>query len=66
MTDYAVYLKLQKLNKMTNDVNEQIEILKQSIEKGWQDVYPLKKEKIVNNSQNGYEQFMEKVMNDRR
>jgi len=26
----------------------------------------LKKEKIVNNSQNGYEQFMEKVMNDRR
>lgn len=42
MTDYAVYLKIQKLNKMTDDVNEQIEILKQSIEKGWQDVYPLK------------------------
>lgn len=42
MTEYAEYLMLLKLNRMTTDENEQIKILEQSIEKVWQDVYPLK------------------------
>ena len=42
MTDYAFELMLGRLNKMTDDVSEQIEILNQSIVKGWTDVYPLK------------------------
>ena len=42
MTEYAEYLMLRKLDRMTADENEQIRILEQSIEKVWQDVYPLK------------------------
>ena len=42
MTEYAEYLLLLKLDRMTADENEQIKILEQSIEKCWQDVYPIK------------------------
>jgi len=42
MTDNAVKLMLNKLNKMTTDVNEQIEIINQSILGGWTGIYPLK------------------------
>jgi hypothetical protein len=44
MTDNAVKLMIGKLNKMTSDVNEQIEILNQSIMNGWTGLYPLKKD----------------------
>ena len=44
MTDNAVKLMIGKLNKMTSNVNEQIEILNQSIMNGWTGLYPLKKE----------------------
>lgn len=42
MTDKAVKLMLGKLNKMTSNVGEQIEILNQSILGGWTGIYPLK------------------------
>jgi hypothetical protein len=42
MTDKAVNLMLGKLNKMTSNVNEQIEIINQSIVNGWTGLYPLK------------------------
>ena len=42
MTDRAVSLMLGKLYKMTSNVNEQIEILNQSIMNGWQGIFPLK------------------------
>lgn len=42
MTDNAVKLMLGKLNKMTSNVGEQIEILNQSILGGWTGIYPLK------------------------
>ena len=45
MTDYAVELMLRRLNGMTDSIPEQIEILNQSIVKGWTDVYPLKNSK---------------------
>ena len=45
MTDRAITLMLSKLNKMTNDNDEKIQILEQSIMNGWKSVYPLKKDK---------------------
>ena len=44
MTEHAVKLMLDKLNKMSTDVNEQIDILNQSIVNGWQGIFPLKQE----------------------
>ena len=44
MTDRAVTLLLGKLNKLSNSIPEQIEILNQSIMNGWQGVFPLKNE----------------------
>lgn len=44
LTDEGVELIVKKLNKMTFSVHEQIEILNQSIEQGWQGIFPLKKE----------------------
>lgn len=53
MTDRAVQLLINKLNKMTTDIDTQIAILNQSIERGWQTVYelkePIKKEKNYDN-----------------
>ena len=45
MTDNAVNLMLNKLNKLTTNVNEQIEIINQSILGGWTGIYPLKEQK---------------------
>lgn len=42
MTDNAVKLMINKLNKLSNDVGEQIEILNQSIIGGYMGVFPLK------------------------
>ena len=44
MTDHAVKLMLSKLNKLSSDTDEQVEILNQSILNGWQGIYPLKRE----------------------
>lgn len=44
MTNHAVKLMLSKLNKLTSDIDEQVEILNQSILNGWQGIYPLKRE----------------------
>lgn len=45
MTDRAVELLFKKLNDMTMDIDEQIEIINQSIVNGWQGVFPLKEQK---------------------
>ena len=42
MSDRAITLLLGKLNKMSNSVQEQIEILNQSILNGWQGIFSLK------------------------
>lgn len=52
MTDHAVKLMLSKLNKLTSDIDEQVEILNQSILNGWQGIYPLKREE-KKSGQNG-------------
>ena len=44
MTDNAVKLMLGKLNKLSSNVNEQIEIINQSIVGGWTGIYPLKEQ----------------------
>ena len=42
MTSKALELLIDKVRKMSNDELIQIAILNQSIERGWQTVYPLK------------------------
>ncbi len=49
MTARALELLIKNLKKLTNLESEQIEILNQSIEHGWQTVYPLKS-KLNNNA----------------
>ena len=66
LTIRAEKMILNKLEKLSNDENIQVKILEQSILHCWQDVYPLKEEKIIDPNKSGYEQFMEKVLNDRR
>lgn len=45
MTTHALELLIKKLNKITNDIDKQIEILDRSILNGWQDVYDKKDDK---------------------
>lgn len=55
MTTKALELLIKNLKKLTNSEEEQIAILNQSIEHGWQTVYPLKQiEK--NKKMSSYEQ----------
>lgn len=44
MTDRAIQLLINELNKLSPDIVTQIEILNQSILNGWQGVFPLKKQ----------------------
>lgn len=44
MTERAVQLMLDKLNTLSADIGEQIEILNQSVINGWQGIFPLKQE----------------------
>lgn len=44
MTDHAVSLMVNKLNSMTLDISEQVEIINQSIMNGWQGIFPLKEQ----------------------
>ena len=59
MTDRAISLMLGKLNKMTTDVNEQIDIINQSILNGWQGIFPLNKQ----NNQNPRKEVVPDWMN---
>ena len=42
MTDKAIIMLFNKLDKLSNNENKQIAIMEQSIFNSWQDVYPLK------------------------
>ena len=56
MTSKALELLLRNLEKLTNLEEEKIAILNQSIEHGWQTVYPLKNNN-QNNSRGGMNDF---------
>lgn len=58
MTSKALELLIKNLDKLTNLEEEKIAILNQSIEHGWQTVYPLKREKQMS--------AMEEFMNEYR
>jgi len=47
MTEYAKELALRKLSKLSDNEEEQIAILTQSIINSWQGIYPLKKDQAV-------------------
>ena len=51
MTSRALELLIDKVRKMTTDEQEQIDILNQSIEHGWQTVYPIKQDCKSNSTQ---------------
>ncbi len=58
MTDHAIELLINKLNKLSSNTSEQIEILNQSMLNGWQGIFPLKesgkkpKETTIDESKN--------------
>ena len=54
MTDHAIDLLIQKLNSMTNDIWEQVEIINQSIMNGWQGIFPLKDKTQPQNAKPAY------------
>ena len=53
MTSKALELLIKNLDKLTNLEEEKIAILNQSIEHGWQTVYPLKTNNMRNSSKGG-------------
>ena len=59
MTSKALELLLRNLEKLTNLEEEKIAILNQSIEHGWQTVYPLKTTNTQNSSKGGMNDFKE-------
>lgn len=66
MTTKALELLIRNLKKLTNLEDEQIAILNQSIEHGWQTVYPLKQfnNKSGNGSINDFKDLMEEAQNE--
>ena len=66
LTGYAFELAYKKLQDLSPNISEQIEIVDQAIMSGWQSFYPLKKN---NNQKNGYyvkplPDYMKKVSNN--
>lgn len=57
MTTKALELLLKNLEKLTNLEDEKIAILNQSIEHGWQTVYPLKNNSLQKNEKGGMNDF---------
>lgn len=57
MTTRALELLIKNLQKLTNLKDEQIAIINQSIEHGWQTVYPLKNNQT--NAKGGMNDFIE-------
>lgn len=59
MTDKGIKLLINKLNELSSNSNEQIEILNQSIVNGWKGVFPLNADK-----KNGKKEDREYMRND--
>ena len=57
MTDNAIKLMINKLNKLSSDISVQIEIINQSILNGWQGIFPL-------NQQNNQKNVRKEVIPD--
>lgn len=65
MTDYAVELLISKLQKLSNNPDEQIEIMNQSIVNGWQDVFPLREDtKRKSNDNQSYDEMLRRWAED--
>jgi hypothetical protein len=64
MTDRAITLMLSKLNKMTDNNDEKIEILNQSIINGWKGIFPLKETKSKS-SFDDFQKLGEEWLSDR-
>lgn len=59
LTKRGLELMIKKLYKLTTNIDEQIEILNNSIMNNWQSVYPLKKNNEVKNNKGNFDDFKE-------
>lgn len=56
LTENAMQLALNKLKKLSTDETTQIEIINETVLKGWKSFYPLKEDKPKQTNYNNYEQ----------
>lgn len=61
MTDNAIDLLISKLNKLSPDINTQIEIINQSILNGWQGIFPLNQQNAYNSKSTNIQNRVNKV-----
>lgn len=59
LTKRGLELMIKKLYKLTTNIDEQIEILNNSIMNNWQSVYPLKKNTETKNNKGNFNDFKE-------
>lgn len=59
LTKRGLELMIKKLYKLTTNIDEQIEILNNSIMNNWQSVYPLKKNNEIKNNKGSFDDFKE-------
>lgn len=59
LTERALLNIINKLYNMTNDEDEQIEIINESITNSWQGIYPLKKQTKERNNKGNFDDFKE-------
>lgn len=65
LTTRGLELMIKRLYKLTTKVDEQIEILNNSIMNNWQGIFPLKQEnKKVKNGINDFKELWEEAKND--
>lgn len=56
MTDRAIELFIKKLNGMTSNLEEQVEIINTAIERGWKGIYPIEEKTNKKKSINDFQQ----------
>jgi len=67
MTEHAIDLLIKKLNKMTADNNEKIQILEKSMIYGWKGIFPLDDKNTCNSRKNqgkSFQDFAEEIQGE--
>ena len=64
LTTRGLELMIKKLYGLTTNINEQIEILNNSIMNNWQGIFPLKEERKPKNGINDFKELWEEAKND--
>ena len=59
LTTRGLELMVKKLYQLTTNIDEQIEILNNSIMNNWQGIFPLKKANKIENNKGNFDDFKE-------